>query len=71
MNPTQLLAERVRGHFRGYSGRGVALATLHHLVKTLKKDQSYTFTRSLGLHGLFYGGFKFCTFTFAFILGLK
>jgi hypothetical protein len=37
----------------GYSGRGMALTTHPHLVPRLKKDKSYTFTPTLGLHDQF------------------
>ena len=37
----------------GQSGRGVALTTHLHLALRLKKEQSYTSSPLLGLHGLF------------------
>ena len=55
LGPTQPPIQWVPGHSRGVKRRGVALTTHLHLAPRLKKEQSYTFTLPLGLHGLFQG----------------
>jgi len=43
--------QRVPRDFRGWSGRGVSLNTHPHLAPRLKKEQSYTYSPPLYIHG--------------------
>jgi len=55
LGPTQPPVQWVPGLSRAQSSWGVALTTHPHLVLRLRKEQSYTSTPPLGLHGLFWG----------------
>jgi hypothetical protein len=50
----KLFLKRVPGFFsQRYSGRGMATTIHPYLTPMLKKEQSYTFSPPLGVHGLF------------------